>query len=679
MGWIQLWALWWFTAWLGASGWLVRHHLAPAWGPLERFALSYALASSALVTTTLVFAHTGGLGFYGAGSLSALVASFGWGWGVRGRRTERGGNGAPTAPPRTPSTLGLLVLGSVPVSLIAGTNFSGDWSAHYWNVQAIQDGWLPLPYPTDPALQVPYHYAIDLLAAVWGSVLPVDREWVFDGLSLAAWNVSALLGARLLMAVRPMDLPRAVGYVVAFGLLGGGMGWLFYPLVDHPAAKGIEAAGLSAWLYAAGGWGPPILVGREIVNFPTVHYFFNMPFAAGLPMALAALCLYIDWSEDRRKVLVLAVGALLAGLSSSHLALFALLIATMSLTGLAHSVGGGLRTLDGWRRSLLPGTVVIVGGACALARLQGGVFGAPDGIIGEGRIALGEGLKIQTAALPLYLAVGFGVPGLLGLVAGIRSTARGSFAGMLLFLLALIGVLVPHLVWYRVAPIDNFKFLTVSSLALGILSGAAAQGLWDRLPRPMGTAALVLLIAASVATPLLHVAARMESAPDYTLAIRGGGRGDWPRLQPLFRDRWQAEADAARWLRQHMGRTDRLLTLPQADRAASVTLALSGRFSARPQYDGYPGIALEPSRVARARAWLGRVVLMDSAALCQGAPLWIYVREAQLREPMLLSLGRAARSGLLDRVYHREEVGGRHVIYRACPTESGSSSPAASG
>lgn len=656
------WAALWLASWVVTGWWWVRGWLATDWPWIERLALTWAVASGALIATTLIAARFVTPGFFGPGTLSMLL---GWGCGVaaiRGAKLRP----EPPASPGSSRLIAILALGSAPIIAIAVTNFSGDWSAHYWNAAAIQNGVLPLAYPTDPDLEIPYHYAIDLLAAVLWRAIPIDREWIFDSLSIVAWLTSALLGARLVLDIRPLRRERALGFVLGFALLGGGLLWLVAPLAENAAARSIARAGMDAWLFTAGAWGPPPRVAGAFVNFPTLHYFFNMPVAAGLPLGLAGIAMYGRFALSRERAHGAAATLCLGALSIAHIAFFGVICAAIGVTALVAAVANRIVPGSEGRGRWL-GSLAVGAGVLALGVLQGGIFAWPQGIVGSDRMVWLQGLQIDTLGLPLYYAATFGVPGALGVVGAVFAIRRGNLVAEVLTFTALLGVVLPLVVWYTVAPIDNLKFLTLAAIALGILAAAGFEDLRDLLPQALGRAALPIVMATSMATPLLHVVARMQSAPDYVLAVRGRTSVGEIRVQPLFAERWPGAANAARWLRENMTPSDRVILLPSGDREAGVALALAGRFSAEARYDGYPGIAIAPDDVERRKARVARVKALDPSALCESPPLLLYVRQGRMRGTGLLELQAAEARSQIRVVYASDEVGGRHVIYRACP------------
>ena len=146
---------------------------------------------------------------------------------------------------------------------------------------------------------------------------------------------------------------------------------------------------------------------------------------------------------------------------------------------------------------------------------------------------------------------------------------------MLLALIAVVGMSVPYVVWFTTSPVDNFKFFTIASIALGLLAVAPVDSAAQRLSAGAGRVLVALLMLASVGTPLLHVVARLMTAPDYLLALQAEARRT--ELRPSRA--WSEENAIAQRLAASMGRDDLLLVLPPSRRETPILLALSGRFA----------------------------------------------------------------------------------------------------
>ena len=657
----QLWAALMLVAW-GAAAWVgVRKLLFPDWHWPERLALAYALAAAGLTSTTVIFARQLGLGFYGGGSCALLVGVSVVAACVR--------LPDPTREECRPAGRGArfwwtLAAGNVPVALIAFTNHSVDWIVHHWNAAAIQNDGLPLPYPTYPGMTVAYHYAIDLFAAVVGLAIPIDPEWIFDGLSLVAWNASALLCTGLVVAIRAMPRTRALEYVLAFALLGGGLMWLLFPLAQFDAGPSLVAVGLDPALFIAGVWGPLSAVGREVVNFPVLHYFFNLPFALGFPLGFAALHLFAALVRSRARAHAVVCSLLLGALSFAHVAVFLVLACVFGLFALIDAIAQRSRSIPNRGPHLLLVTGALGFGALVLAFLQGGVFSGSDGGFAGGSIVWFPGYRAENPlSLLLYFAAVFGISGALGLAGVFRAARDGSTVGLLLSLIAVVGLAVPQLVWYTQSPVDNFKFYTIASVALGLLAAIPLENLRERLPGAAGSCLVVSLSLASMGTPLLHSAARLATAPDYVLVVNRKSQ----RTGMTPRRAWPAETAAAHWLRGEMEQEDLLIALPNGIGDTVRVLAHSGHFGAQASFDGYPGIALSKTRVAARRQWLERAHRLDAAALCEPEGLWVYVREDLLNPRQLALLGRAVSTGALRPMYRDEGTEGRRVVFEACP------------
>jgi hypothetical protein len=563
--------------------------------------------------------------------------------------------------------LALHALGALPAIAIALTYHTGDWSAHYWNAAAIERGVLPLRYPSDPALPLTYHYAIDLLAALLGFLLPIDPEWRFDLLSVGFWLCASAIAAGWVRALGSTSRVSALAQALAFALLGGGAAWLVAPWTHNEGEAVLRAAGFDPFWFRAGLFGAFTNLGQEILNFPALHYFFNPPMALGIPLGLAVARCYSEWSQTRDRAAFAAVALGLGSLGLAHVAWLAVLGAAIALDALLAQVARAPAE-GASSRAPLRDSALLLASAALVAVAAGGGVELAAGAADPSAFAWLRGLRLSLAELPAYYLASFGVAGLLGTPAALSALTRGGPA-RLLACIAAVGFATPQLVWYQHSNVDNLKFFCISALALGLLAAPSLGALRRALPGPAGLVGSAVIAAASIATPLLHTALRLRVAPDYVLTLVRHETPPGPRLQPHFDELWPAMMQAAAWLAAELGPRDLLLVAsgnPDPLYAASRT----GVFVAEPRYAGYPALALPQAWLGARTQWYERARRFEHDALCAApAPaLWILADESALGSDALRALRAAVGRGDLRPVYSADDTRARARVFRACAT-----------
>jgi hypothetical protein len=655
-----VWAFALLCAWGAVGGLAARRWLFPDWRGIEQGALAFALGAAGLCSTMVLSARWLGVKTDASGwiSLALAVAACA----ALLRRPVADTPPACDRPAMGRGELAAWALANAPVALLAIVGFVGDWPVHYWNATAIQNGALPLPYPSYPDFEVPYHYAVDLVAAVVGRAVPVHPEWIFDGLTLAAWNTCLILAARWIRDTIGVTPTRALAYALLGVFVGGGAMWLVFPWADNVGVHLLEAAGYPVALFKVGVWGHFTTVGGQIVNFPMIHYLFNPPVSVGLPIGLAFLHVYVRFQSERRRSLGVAAAALLGTLSIAHVALF-----------VALGLSIGFHALLRLRK---PRDVVETAGvalaALALGIALGGFFAAFFSDLDVPLVVWFGAPSLDAIARAIYYVGTFGVPGALGAVGAVTLLRRSDSRGSLLAVVAAVSFAVPHVVWYVTAPVDNLKFFTVTALALGLLAPLALERVRGRLAPPTARVVIAVLAAGCVATPVVHVAAKVATAPDYLESLAAGRLRPWPGVQPVSADSWSTERQVAGWLRRAMGAQDLLLVIPRDPREVRV-LSYTGRFSASPHHPGYVGVSLHNTRYLPRREWFHRAETLDPEALCEQPGLWVYALEGALDQKTRARLHRTALRGGLALEHTAIGTDGRHLVYRACPESSGAS------
>ena len=391
------------------------------------------------------------------------LAAAGVAWTVR---SARGGPGPdrPASPSRRAMLLSGLVA-AIPVAFLTlCADFWDDFNAigHRSLIAQFQNGVFPPRHQVFPEYPFRYHYGFNLVAAALTGLLRVSVAGAIDLLVIVgfvwAWCLAWRLGERLTRSGR--------GHWTALATLYGGGAFFWFILHADWASQG--AVGVQ--------------IGGNRINFPLVMYFFQKPFALGVPLALAVLLVASVAPEEgrwRRRSLLL--GVLLGALYLVQEALFV----TVGLSLAAHDLLAERRA-----RALVAPALGIV-----LAIALGGVlFAAMPGEHGSLlRLRLWPAQHAPGGVLTWYLlTTGLLLPlGVLGLLVmpALRTLLAllmaGSFAAPLFFE-------DPHS-W------DIVKLATVGQMAAGLAGGSALAWLAEKKStwRSSALAASVLLLVAS--------------------------------------------------------------------------------------------------------------------------------------------------------------------------------------
>lgn len=444
---------------------------------------------------------------------------------------------------------------AVPIAVIAfGDDFFDERrpNGHLGIISQMQNDYYPPPNQLFPDLPMRYHYGFNLACAGVTAMTRLSISAAMDGLTVSGWWLSWcllwLLGDRL-------GGSGAGPWVAGATLLGGGtttfFGWYGVPPDD------------------AMGWGDllgsRLMVADQSMNPPLVAYFFQKPFALGIPLALAVMlvaCARADGWRIRRDVVL---GLLLAALSLTQTVLFLTILPTLTAVEL----------LVARRRWFL----AVAAGSLALSWALGGLLftalpaGADLGLVP--RVWLVEAGVLPVLAWHL-LSLGVLLP--LG-VWGFRALDR-----MRLFFALLIGgcLIVPNAVVY-LHTWDIVKFFTVAGFGLGVLSGLGLAGLAARGSRwaRLGLVALVVLLAA---TPVSWVTLHVGRVALRFSELRGPEPPD--------------DVAAATWLRRHVASGELVLIMPSRDLPyVGYGLQLAGPISITDLAFGTPRDRLDERRV----------------------------------------------------------------------------------
>lgn len=337
-------------------------------------------------------------------------------------------------------------------------------TGHLSTVAQIHNGIFPPRHLTFPEVPFRYHYGFDLFAASISAITRAPADVAVDLASIALWALSWcllwVLGERL--------IGRRAAWLTPFTVLyAGGL-----PLrCQHP--------------------GPSIVpnlvgeceVGAWSVNGPLISYFFQHPWALGIPLAITAVLVITERGAEGPWIRAGALALLLGALSLSEVALF---VATLPVLAAAE-----VRFEDRAEVDRAPAVLAAITAAIGLSRLMGGFFTSAPGL-GAMRFALHAGFEDTLKLTLKWNAMTFGALGIAG-VAGFFALRRGR---LLFGLLAAGGVIVVNGVRFS-GTADIMKFATVASLGLGVLGSAAIARLYRPNSPIRATAAAALLAGAT--------------------------------------------------------------------------------------------------------------------------------------------------------------------------------------
>jgi len=465
------------------------------------------------------------------------------------------------------------------------------WSFHdeLWQVghqsiaSQIQNDIYPPRHGVFPAYPLRYHYGFDLLVAMVGAItrLPVARA--IDLVTIAAWAyawcIAWGIGERLLGARRGWIMPIAVLLAGPFTRLSPTLG----------APEGIfRLLGL-------------VKSGGALLNPPLASYFFQHPWALGIPLSLAALWLALDDHHGRPAWRAVVIFTLFLALAISQIVLFLSLLPALSL------MQGVLHIRRRPRESLawIAGATLVI----ALASRLGGFF-APVPFPVSADIQFHPWSQTGHAAsnfLWTALSLGWTLP--LG-VTGLALLFRHRTAwGLVLASMSIGSLLVLNLLRY-VHSWDIAKFATLALFALAICSSVAIARLWAVPSRPLvrATAFTCLLLVASPGLGFLAC---------FTTSARGIPSQIFAHQPPPL-----AEDDVAAlaWLRRHVRAGDLVLCAPEmAPRCAQV-----GGLPQLQIDSGTMGFSI-PAEIRRRRETINREAPADPRAYRAEGVRWMVV------------------------------------------------------
>lgn len=438
-----------------------------------------------------------------------------------------------------------MVLTTIPIAAIACRGYIPDDlipSCHLSNVAQLQNNYFPPRFPGYPGVPLRFHYGFDLVSAGLTALTRLNAHSVFAVATIFGWAYSWCL--LWVLGQRLTGTSRGGFWTAMATLFGGGAAVFFAPLLSHvpliDRLMGRETFG----------------IGRA-VNTPLADYIFQRPFTLGLPLGVAVLLMALSPPADssaRHSIARHAVlGLLLAALSLTQVTLFVTLSATVAFTEALIE-----------RR---PRFLLALGAAWAIAWLMGGLLftripDSPAGFYFRFWPTEVPATSSQSAAhwalrvLAWYLAtIGAQLPiGLWGL-RYVRQPLR-----VALLLLALGGLSVPIFIGYRFTD-AIVKFLTIASLALGILSGASLAWLAGRptFGRRAALAICLTLLTASSVTDL-GTLIWLKYVPHGEGPLQAGPIPQSYMLEPVPLD--SDDLRTVAWLRIHAKSNDVVYRLP---------------------------------------------------------------------------------------------------------------------
>jgi hypothetical protein len=487
---------------LGAAGWLLFVHLC------GRLSGSFW---TGLVVGTMAVAAVGYLGWL-------------WriGWSVGSSQEVEGQNRA-GAGGSWPMVLSALITTAVIAPMALGWAFHDEqlYTGHTGIISQIQNGNYPPRHMTFPEYEYRYHYGFDLAAAAVAMALRVSPGTAIDILTLSSWAYTWcllwVLGDRLLGQGR--------GWITAaITLFGGGLPFLLALQDGYYVARFVMICE----------------VGGADLNPPIISYFFQHPWALGLPFAVCIMLIVMDQTKPG-PARYLSLTFLLSALTISQVVVFASLAGAVLVAEVFSS--GKLE----WRR--VSGVMAAVIVALIAGKAGGGFFLPPPDQMGLG-LSLHAGVADSLWNTVIWHGLTYGLLLPLGLV-GFLLLRRGR---LLLALLLAGSLFVLNFVSYAHSW-DIVKFGTISALSLSIAASAVLARVFAIQPAVLGACLGSLLLAAvtvdGLAFPLLFAV----DAPGIPVA-----------MYPKEASKTPSEPDlhAIAWLRGRVPPGDLVYRLPAA-------------------------------------------------------------------------------------------------------------------
>ncbi|MGC8640299.1 MAG: hypothetical protein ACP5XB_10535 [Isosphaeraceae bacterium] len=395
------------------------------------------------------------------------------------------------------------------------------YTGHTGIISQIQNGHYPPRHMTFPDLEYRYHYGLDLAAAALASALGVAPGVAIDMLTLSSWWYTWcllwLLGDRLLGPGR--------GWITAvITLFGGGLPFLLAVQDGYYVARLVmicEAGGVD-------------------LNPPVISYFFQHPWALGLPLALCTMLIVLD-RRNPRPGRYLSLAVLLCALTISQVVVFASMAGAVFVAEVFSS--GRLE----WRR--IPGVATALAVALLAGKAGAGFFLPPPDQMGLG-LALHAGVTSSLWSTLVWHTLTYGLLLPLG-IAGLFLLHRGR---LLLTLLLAGSLVVLNFVVYAHSW-DIVKFGAIAALAFSILGSAAMARVFAIRPVLLGASLGTLLLAAVTADGLAFPILFALDAQGIPLAM-------YPKV--ASKPPSESDKQAIAWLRHRVPPGDLVYRLPVA-------------------------------------------------------------------------------------------------------------------
>lgn len=406
----------------------------------------------------------------------------------------------------------------------------GYFNGHHAIIAHLQNGSYPPRYLYDPSLPLRYHYAFDLAGAIVTGLLRVRLDHAVDLLTIALWPCMFLL----LWRVGEYFGGTRAGLFVALAVCYSG-GWPALCSADE------YSAGSAEWIVVR--LLGKCTVGSAPINPPFISYFFQHPWAIGVPVFCLVLLQRVSLPQLGNRLLgLIALVCTLSLLSLAHAVLFLTTVAALGLTEAWSFVRSRDRTAA---TALLALGASLIGAKLIGGFFVSGPFPPVGGLFDTGLYAhdfSGAGALLGQAQWNL---ASFGALLVLGTFGLIRARRGKLFLALLVVpTLVIVNTLRYEYTW------DIVKFGTVSFVALAIGAGIALSDLvvWaNTRGRKMACGVIVTVLAGQgVLFPFVMLLLyNPDVRPELSMQMI---RPYFSHAYPIDRD----DGEAVSFLRTHM-------------------------------------------------------------------------------------------------------------------------------
>lgn len=319
---------------------------------------------------------------------------------------------------------------------------SGAWhdelgpTGHMSIAAQMQNGGYPPRFLPFVEHELHYHYGFNIAAAGFSAFFRFRLDNAIDVVTCTAWFYTWCL----LWVLGERMLGRGRGAITAtLGLFGGGAAPLLVLLWPGQPLSMILSS--------------RVIYDRHHINAPLISYFFQHPWSAGLPLALALLLVFMDRSTHRQAAWHGAIALLLVAIATCQFVLF--------VTFLGCAVGAEAFCRGPHRIRRVAAIMATAFAALLCATQMRGFFAPNYGQEGHG-IVFGSDLTAAWQFISIGLISLFGVLGFFFAPPRLR---------VFLFFLATGSLLVQNIFRYQYTN-DIAKFGNTEALALALLSAA---------------------------------------------------------------------------------------------------------------------------------------------------------------------------------------------------------------